>query len=220
MRARRGSGRRRVRLAAGIAGAAMVMLAAFPVAARSVGTFLIASEPAAPADATLLTYSVNSFNRPTMRRAALAEAARRYRDGDSPHVLLGVFLSDDPEFNALTPERTQIAIGHLTRGGVPRSAIEVLPAVTGEHEEALALGAAAAGRGWQRVVVFAPEVRSRRTQGAHKHVGKAIGLEVRVVALDDPDLPLDRWWHTGDGVAAVANEYPRLLYYFVRGRLY
>jgi hypothetical protein len=198
----------RVLSAVAIAGAAALVLL---VASRA-GTLLVVSDVPVPADATFLTYSVNSFARPDARQTVLDEALRRYRNGEGPHVLMGRFISEDDSFET----RTTYAKRVLLKGGVPEGDIEVLPPVRNEHEEAQALRAALAGRGWRRVVAYAPEFRARRTAIALKAQAPP-GTEIRVVAVPDPDLPLGQWWRTGEGIQTVLNEYPRLALYWLRG---
>jgi hypothetical protein len=185
------------------------------VGLRSAGAFLVVSDRPAPADATVLTYGVNSFARPIARRVALGEAITRYNSGHGPRVLLSDFQDDDTDF------RTRIALARqfLVRGGVPDDAIEILPPVTSEYEEGLALRRAVAGREWQRIVVYAADFRSRRTAGTLRNALAGTGIEIRVVAISDPQLRLDRWWATRDGILTVLNEYPRLIYYLLLGRL-
>jgi hypothetical protein len=42
---------------------------------------------------------------------------------------------------------------------------------------------------------------------------------VRVVAVPDVEVRLERWWETRPGINVIYNEYPRLAYYWFLGRL-
>jgi hypothetical protein len=52
-----------------------------------------------------------------------------------------------------------------------------------------------------------------------RHLTEPAGVTVLATGVPPPDFDLDRWWQTRQGVNAIANEVPRLVYYFVRGRL-
>lgn len=188
--------------------------------ASQLGTLLVVSDAPASADATFLTYSVNSFASPAVRRAAIEEAAARYRRGDSLHVLIGSFRSrEEHDYGDPYESKDELTIGSLVKRGVSEEAIEVLPPATHEYEEALALREALSRHGWRRVVAYVIDLRTRRTMGTFKRAVASTGVELRVVALRDPDVRLDRWWESRRGIEAVSREYPRLIYYLLLGRL-
>ena len=72
------------------------------------GTFLIVSDPPAPADATFLTYGV------AIRRVALDAAIQRYQSGDGPHILVSALQSRDADYYVATWRRGR---DQLPRGG-------------------------------------------------------------------------------------------------------
>jgi hypothetical protein len=142
----------------------------------------------------------------------LAEAAARYKSGDGPHVLLSELSTRDGTFQT----RIALARDRLTKAGVPPDAIEVLPEISNERDEASALREYLAGRGWLRIIAYAPEVRARRTRAVLHEAGRAAGVDVRLIALPDPDVPLACWWCSWHAAEAVLGEYPKLAYYAVR----
>jgi hypothetical protein len=174
------------------------------------GTVLIVSDPPAPADATYLTYGVS------IRRAALDEAIARYRSGDGPRVLIGALRSRDAAYY-IVPHSSELARQYVVDGGVLAQDVEVLPSVSSELEEAQRLRDALAGRGWRRVVVYVLDLRARRSAGTLKRAAAPTGVELRVVAVRDVEVRLERWWESREGLNAVYNEYPRLAYYWLRG---
>jgi hypothetical protein len=192
--------------------AALAVLAVVFLAGPRLGTFLLVSDEPVLADATFLTYGVN------IRRAALDAAIQRYRAGEASYVLVGALKSRDAE-HYVVPHTSELVRQYLLDGGVASSAIEVLPSVDSELEEAERLQDALAGRTWQRVVAYVPDFRARRSSGVLKKVTASTGVELRVVAVRDPEVRLERWWETRPGVNVIWNEYPRLAYYFLRGRL-
>lgn len=182
------------------------------VLGSQIGHFLAVTDQLAPADATLLTYSVNSFARPSVRLQVLANTSARFKSGDGPHILLSELSTRDGTFET----RIALARERLIKAGVPSDAIEVLPHVSNERDEAAALRQVLTGRGWQRVVAYAPQVRARRTRAVLRQAGASAGVDVRLIALRDPDVPLDCWWCSWHAARAVLGEYPKLLYYTVR----
>ncbi len=184
------------------------------------GSFLGQSDDLAPSDATLLTYSVDSFARAAGRQAAMEVAIRRYLSGESKVILVGVLQTLPDEDDASAPgyeTRVQPTRRTMERRGVPAEAIEVLTAAENEHGEAEALRRVIEARGWRQVTVLAPDVRSRRTRGAMRQATASTGAEIRVVAVSDPRLPLGDWWRTRRGVARVSEEAVKLGYYWLRG---
>jgi len=55
--------------------------------------------------------------------------------------------------------------------------------------------------------------------GALKKAVAQTGVELRVVAVRDPEVQLEHWWETRPGLNVIWNEYPRLAYYLTRGWL-
>lgn len=194
--------------------AALLAIAFAVLAGPRLGTFLIVSDDPAPADATFLSYGVS------IRRAALDAAVDRYRAGQSPTILLGALKSRDATYY-IVPHSSELARQYLLDAGVPAAAVEVLPSVDSEREEADCLRTALAARTWQRIVAYVPDFRARRSAGV---LGKAVSsvtpkVDLRVVAVRDPEVQLERWWQTSPGRNVIWNEYPRLAYYALRGWL-
>jgi uncharacterized SAM-binding protein YcdF (DUF218 family) len=196
-----------------VAALLVVLLGSAAVGAGSqLGVFLLVSDVPVPADATFLTYGVS------IRRAALDQAITRYHRGDGPRILMSGLSSRDEQYYVV-PHPTNLARQYLLDGGVSEPAIEVLPLVSSEYEEGQALRRALEARGWQRVVAYAADFRARRTMGTLKRATAPTGVEVRVVAVRDPEVRLERWWETRPGINTIYNEYPRLTYYWLRGWL-
>ncbi|HEU5317487.1 MAG TPA: hypothetical protein VFX49_15350 [Chloroflexota bacterium] len=196
---------------------AVVAILILPPLAR----FLAAGDSPAPSDVTLLTYGVNSFAVPSLRRAALESAAARYQRHETHRVLLGV-LEATGDDGAPYQTRVDLTSRALQRLGVPPSAIQALPTVQDERGEALVLRDAAAANGWTSIVAYARDVRSRRTRGAFRQALAPLGVEVRVVSLGAlAGGPASAaWWPlTPRRLSAVPEEYAKLAYYLSRGWL-
>ena len=191
----------------------LAVLAVF--AAPRLGSFLLISDTPIAADATFLSYGVS------IRRAALDAAIDRYRSGEGPIILLGALNSRDAT-HYVVPHASELARQYLIDAGIPPSAIEALPSVDSEREEADRLTQTlAAHPTWQRVVAYVPDFRARRASGVLKRAAASITppVELRVVAVRDPEVRLERWWETRPGLNVIWNEYPRLAYYALRGWL-
>ena len=192
-----------------------LLLIAFAVFAfPRLGTFLLVSEDPIPSDTTFLSYGVS------IRRAALDSAIDRYRGGQSSSILLGALKSRDAA-HYITPHSSDLARQYLLDAGIPATAIEVLPSVDSEREEADCLRTALASHAWQRVVAYVPDFRARRSAGVLKRAVSSLtpAVDLRVVAVRDPEVQLERWWQTRPGLNVIWNEYPRLAYYALRGWL-
>jgi hypothetical protein len=204
--------RRRSRRGSALWLAVLVVLFLVFVLAPRAGTFLLVSDEAAPSDATFLTYGVS------IRRTALDTAIERYRSGEGPYVLVGALNSRDATYY-IVPHSSELARQYLVNGGIPDASIEVLASVSSEREEGQRLREAVANRDWERIIAYGPDFRARRTYGVLRHALAGTGVEVRVVAVPDPEVRLEKWWETRPGLNVIYNEYPRLAYYFVRGWL-
>gem|GEM_PF-1125875 len=194
---------------------ALVLLFLIFVVGPRIGSFLLVADEPAPADASFLTYGVN------IRRAALDAAMQRYRSGDGPRVLIGALKSRDAA-HYIVPHTSELARQYLVDGGIPPESIQVLASVDSELEEAQRLREALeapASQGWRRVVAYVPDFRARRSMGTLKRAVAQTSVELRVVAVRDPEVQLERWWETRPGINVIWNEYPRLSYYLIRGWL-
>jgi hypothetical protein len=180
--------------------------------APSLGTFLAGADAPAPAPVTFLSYGVS------IRRGALDAGVARVQSGQTGRLVLGALNSRDAE-HYLTPHSSELAREYLVDRGVPPSVVEVLPSVASEWEEGLRLREAALRLGAASIEAYAPDFRARRTRGTLKRVFEGTGVAVWIVAVPDVEVRLDRWWETRPGINVIYNEYPRLAYYWLLGRL-
>jgi uncharacterized SAM-binding protein YcdF (DUF218 family) len=198
-------------------GLAVVALAVVALAWRStwlpaVGTALAAREDPRPADVIVMTYGA------MMSPDGVAEAERLYRAGWAGTIALSDFKIDQRgwAFDRLQP----ITRRRLTLRGVPEAAIVEVPGTPdNELEEALALRSIFAERGWRRALLVARDYRLLRTTGTLRQAMAADGVELIPRPVQESSVDLARWWTTADGVSAVANEWPRVLYYRLLGRM-
>ncbi len=180
--------------------------------APNLGAFLVSSDPPMPSQITFLTYGVS------IRRGALDAAVARVRSGETKALVLGALNSRDAEYY-VTPHSAELARTYLIGAGVRPEMITTLPSVSSEWEEGEALKEAVIRERWTSIVAYAPDFRSRRSRGVLRRLLEGTGSELRVVSVPDVEVRLDRWWETRPGINVIYNEYPRLLYYWLLGRL-
>lgn len=149
-----------------------------------------------------------------------AEAARLYREGRAPVVL----LNDDgvqggwSEAEQRNPRFVELAAMELRRGGVPADSIRVLDArPTNTHDEALAVRAYAAERELRSLLVVTSSYHSRRALRTWRQVFQGSGVEIGLEPAEGARTPgAWTWWLSSAGWREVAGEYVKMLYYAVR----
>lgn len=148
------------------------------------------------------------------------EAARLYREGRAPLVL----LSDDgvrggwSEAEQRNPRFVELAASELQRGGVPAESIRVLDKQpTNTFDEAEAVRSYAAGKGFRSLLVVTSSYHSRRALWTWRRVfegsGIGLGLEPAEGARTSGAWT---WWLSLAGWRQVAGEYVKMVYYVVR----
>lgn len=176
-----------------------------------VATMLTTTDPLRPADAIVLTYAAG--------RAGAIRAAELYHAGFGRTLIVSDFSTADVP-GVLTDHLRDLYVAELGRHGVPMSVLRFLDRVpTSTAEEAAAVWDVIRREGYRQVIVVGQSYRLRRTTLSLRHLTGPAGVTVLATGVPPPDFDLDRWWQTRQGVSAIANEVPRLVYYFVRGRL-
>ena len=195
--------------------AAAVAVVLWPLAAWGAALSLVARAETGKADALVVLSGSAAY----AERAAAA--ARLYRDGRAPLVLLtndGV-LGGWSEAEQRNPRFVELAAAELRRGGVPEEAVRVLDArPTSTHDEAEAVRAYAEGRGLRSLLVVTSAYHSRRALWTWRRVFRGSGI---VVGLEP--APAGRltpaawsWWLSAEGWREVAGEHVKLVYYAAR----
>ncbi|HEX6625537.1 MAG TPA: YdcF family protein [Pyrinomonadaceae bacterium] len=147
-------------------------------------------------------------------------AARLFREGRAPRVVLtndgrrGGW-SQSEERNPFFVER---AVEELSRAGVPRGLIEVLPeTVAGTHDEAVLLREYAASKGLRSVCVVTSAYHSRRALWTLRRAFEGSAVEVGLSAPPPGGLTPSpaTWWFSASGWQVVAGEYLKFIYYWL-----
>ena len=146
------------------------------------------------------------------------EAERLYRAGWAGTIALSDFQIEQRgwDFDHSQP----LTRRRLVRRGVPENAIVVLPTQPShEFGEAQALRDLFETRGWRSALLVVRDYRTlRTTEALRRAIGTGV-VDLIPRPIHEPDVDLSRWWTTQAGVVAVTNEWPRLVYYRLLGRL-
>lgn len=140
-------------------------------------------------------------------------AAELYRQGVAHRVLLtndGLRGGWDAR-EQQNPDYSELARRELVAGGVPDSAITILPeVVTGTRDEALLISKISAEIGLRRILIVTSPHHTRRAFGAFESVGHPdLGVGIR-----SPPAVDDRFWYfSANGWRDVGCEYLKLAYY-------
>ncbi len=145
-------------------------------------------------------------------------AARLYRAGVAPRVVLARVRDLPATELGLFPNETDVSVRVLRRLGVPDSAIVVLRLPGGASstaEEARALRDHLRRTGARRVVVVTNAYHTRRARWALRRGTRGVPAEIlmspaRARGFDETD-----WWRSEEGLITYLNEYIKFGFYLV-----
>lgn len=149
-------------------------------------------------------------------------AARLWREGWAPVVLVPDVEVRRTEAMGLRPPTTEVILGVLRAEGVPeRAIVRIGRSLTSTRDEAEAVrqwaeggAAAAVTAGPRRLLIPTDPFPTRRTDWIFRRVLPE--WDVRVVRTDPGTFDFDRWWMREDGVMSFQNEVVKMVYYLVR----
>lgn len=187
-------------------------LAAWSLVAWGAARWLAVADALPRADAVVVLGGAAAYVERTR------EAARLYGEGRAPVVVLtndGLRggWSQEQQRNPFFHER---AGDELRRAGVAADRIELVPGlVTGTHDEAVAVRAYAAARGWRSLLVVTSRYHSRRARWTFRRVfaGSDTAVGLAPAAPGEGTPPAFAWWLSPRGWRLVAGEYLKLIYY-------
>jgi uncharacterized SAM-binding protein YcdF (DUF218 family) len=212
-----GAGRARLPRRAGAALLALLLLALAAYALRAplltgVARLLTVRDPVSRADLVLvLGGEINT--RPF-------HAAGLYRRGVAPRVVLVRERSGPAVREGLYPNRTDVAVRILRRGGVPAGAIVVLEPPGGASstgEEARALHGYLRSSGARRVVVVTNPYHSRRARLVLRRATRGLPAEILMAPAPAFGFGETDWWRSEDGLLAYFGEFVKLPVYLAGG---
>lgn len=150
-------------------------------------------------------------------------AAQLYSTGRAPIIILTNDAqmggwSEAQKRNPLFKERAR---DELLTVGVPASRIELAPgSITNTYDEGLSLREHAERRGQRSLLIVTSAYHSRRALWTLQQVfrGSSVSLGMESVPPGQQMPSPGVWWLSLAGWRAVALEYPKLLYYWLRYR--
>jgi len=199
--------------------AVVVLLIGWPFLAWGAAQFLIVrTETVAQADAIAVLGGSSAYVERTRR------AAQLFHEGRAPKIIL---TNDNGRSGWSSAEQrnpffVERAMMELERAGVPAENIERLPQpVHSTHDEAVLLREYAEANHLRSLLVVTSAYHSRRALWTLRRVfnngDKLIALDPAATGqeLEQSPSPLTWWWKSR-GWRAVALEYPKLVYYWLR----
>lgn len=172
---------------------------------------LIVTDPLQPADIIfVLNGDVNTrpFLAAELFKQGLAGQIVIPREENSPAVETGLY-----------PNGTDVSVQVMQNLGVPTGNITVIPVaggVTSTRDEALILRHYVDQYSLQRIIVVTNAFHTRRAQWI---IEKALaGSDATLAMAAAPHWQFDEtnWWQDERGLLTLANEYIKLVYYFVK----
>jgi uncharacterized SAM-binding protein YcdF (DUF218 family) len=144
-------------------------------------------------------------------------AARLYREGYAPRILVTRPKASPTDEIGLTPREQDIARQVLVREGVPDSAIVGIGEdVQSTHDESLALGAWLRTNHASRVLIPTDVFHTRRVRWAFSKQLKGSGVAVSVEAIPVREYTVADWWRHEQGLVAFQNEVLKMGYYWLK----
>jgi uncharacterized SAM-binding protein YcdF (DUF218 family) len=197
---------------------ALIVVAALVYALRrplltALASFLVVDQELQPADLIFLLngeeetrpfYAAELYERGLAPRIAIARAE------NSPAVQAGVF-----------PNATDVTLGILRQRGMPERDIAVLivpGGVTSTRDEAAALRQYVDERDIQRIILVTSAFHTRRSRWIFRKELAGSPVMLQVAAAPHWGFDTQSWWTDERGLIALANEYIKLIYYWLKYR--
>ena len=144
------------------------------------------------------------------------EAARLYREGYAPRVLVASPESKPTDKIGLTVGDTEVTKRILSRQGVPDSAVvEFGDEVSSTREEALALGSWIRKTGAKKIIIVSDPFHTRRVRWLFNKELQPAGTEILTAAAPSLKYDASNWWQTEQGLIEFQNELIKYAYYRV-----
>jgi uncharacterized SAM-binding protein YcdF (DUF218 family) len=169
----------------------------------------IVSEPPAKAD-VIVVLGGGPETRPF-------EAARLYRQGLAPRILI---MNPKPEAAfvlGLIPSEAELTRQILSKQGVPAAALVILGnEVTSSYEESMAFRDWVKTNAIKSVIIPTDLFHTRRVRWLYRKELKHTGIQVSVEAVPVRDYTARDWWRNEHGVVAFQNEVLKFAYYRIK----
>jgi uncharacterized SAM-binding protein YcdF (DUF218 family) len=145
-------------------------------------------------------------------------AAQLLREGRAPRII----LTNDNQISGWSPEEernplfVERAVDELTRQGVPREKIEIVPGlVSNTHDEVVRIHEYAREKKLQSILVVTSAYQTRRALWTLRRVFGGSGIEFGLEGVEPGEQSPRRatWWLSRLGWKMVPGEYLKLAYY-------
>lgn len=200
------------RLLLRLAALAALFLVMAGVAAPRLGAWLVVEDPLQKADA-ILVLGGTMYERPL-------EAVDLYHEGWAPRILVTRQIADEGESELLRrgipfQREIDLQVDVLSRLGVPRAAIAVLPEQDSTKDEADALRAVVVANRWTRVIVVTSKQHTRRARLVmnRRLADTSAQAILRASRYDRSDV--DGWWRNRSTLRFTLFETQRLIAYWL-----
>ena len=142
------------------------------------------------------------------------EAARLYRDGYAPQVLVASPEPKPTDKMGLTVDDTEVTKRILSMQGMPDSAIaEFGNEVSSTYEEAVALRDWVRKRGAKKIIIVSDAFHSRRVRWLFQKEIRPAGAEILTAIAPPLKYTVSEWWRTEQGLIEFQNELIKYSYY-------
>jgi uncharacterized SAM-binding protein YcdF (DUF218 family) len=173
------------------------------------GEVLVERDSLAPSDVIVVLAGNSPF------RARHAETL--YAQGLAPHVI----ISNEPlSSHGVQTTWLELRSVGLVRLAIPDEAIVPIPVISDStYEEALRSREIMQARGWRSAILVTDPFHMRRATMTFRQAFEPAGLTVAASPADGSKYGVDNWWTDRNAIMRVAQEYIKLGYYMVTGRV-
>jgi uncharacterized SAM-binding protein YcdF (DUF218 family) len=202
--------RRLAGLALAAAVLALLWVARAPIL-RASARLLTVQDALAPADA-ILVLGGDPDSRPD-------EAARLFRRGFAPRVLLVRARPEPSVLLGVRPNDTDLNIAVLRRLGVPAAAIHEIEfpgGASSTYDEARAFREWAYGASPRSVIIATSAFHTRRARWLFRRQLDGLRVKVLMAPAREPDFDESNWWRTERGLILYLEEYIKFFHEWTR----
>ena len=175
----------------------------------SLGSVLVTRDDLGPSDVIVVLAGNSPF------RARHAETL--YARGLAPHVI----ISNEPvSSHGVQTTWLELRRVGLVRLSIPDDAIEPIAEISDStYEEALHSRDIMLAHGWRTAILVTDPFHMRRATLTFRQAFDAAGLVVMASPADGSKYGVDNWWTDRNAIMRVGQEYLKLGYYVVTGRV-
>ena len=175
----------------------------------ALGDGLVEHDQIAPSDVIV----VLAGNSPYRAR----QAEKLYAQGLAPHVIISNEPLSSHGVQTTWMELRSVGLVHLA---IPDDAIVPIPEISDStYDEALHSRDIMLAHGWRSAIVVTDPFHMRRATMTFRQAFEPAGLRVAASPADDSKYGVDNWWTDRNAIMRVVQEYVKLGYYVVSGKV-